>query len=186
MTTIRKGRIEAITGPMFSSKTETLIARIHRATYAKQTVLMFKPIEDTRSGAAVVSHSQKQWPAINIPANLPEQIFAHIEGVQVVGIDEIQFFSPNVIVVVRQLADSGIRVIVAGLDKDATDNPFGPMPLLLAIADRIDKLTGVCTVCGEDATCSQSLMETLTPVAIGAADKYAARCRDHFTPVKFS
>lgn len=177
-----RGRIEVITGPMFASKTETMISRIHRATYAKKQVIVFKPDIDTRSDEnTVVSHSDVMWPAITIPAHHPEHMLSVVGNAHVVGIEEAQFFHSSLVNVVEQLVNLGIVVIAAGLDRDKSGKPFGSMPLLLAIADKVDKLTAVCTTCGEDATCSQWLAQTTGQIQIGAADKYAARCRDHFT-----
>ena len=176
------GRIEAICGPMFSGKSSELLSRIHRATFAKKSVLVFKPVEDTLS-EGLETHSSKEWPAINIPSKHPDQILDLVSEVDIVGIDEVQFFDPSVVEVVETLAAWGKRVIVAGLDKDSKGKPFGAMPQLLAVADRIDKLTAVCTECGEDATCSQYLLGVQTAqLDVGAEDKYAARCRNHFTP----
>lgn len=178
-----EGRIEVICGSMFSSKTETLISRIHKATFAKLPVVIFKPVRDTRTEDTVESHSQRTWPAINIPHDAPGLIFGLVGEAKVVGIEEAQFFTFEILGVVEGLVRLGIRVIIAGLDLDSMGRPFGSMPQLLALADQVDKLTAACTICGEDANRSQRLVPSTELVVIGAADKYAARCRKHFIPV---
>lgn len=180
------GHLEIITGGMFSGKTEELIRRVRRALIGKQRVAVFKPAIDTRSGANVASHSKQEFPAIIIPTEDPQAILPMVLGVpaiQVVGIEETQFFDVSIIDVVTALTDSGRRVIIAGLDMDAWGKPFGAMPALLAMAERVDKLTAICTLCGKDATRSQKIPTYGggAVVDVGAADKYEARCRSHFS-----
>ena len=178
-----EGRIEVICGSMFSGKTETLISRIIRATYARLPVVVFKPVTDTRSEDTVESHSKRTRPALNIPHDNPSLILDLVGEAKVVGIEEAQFFTPAIVDVVEKLVWQGKRVIIAGLEIDSMGKPFGSMPHLLAISDQVDKLTAACTICGEDANRSQRLVPSTELVMIGAADKYAARCRKHFIPV---
>ena len=127
------GSIEVICGSMFSGKTEELIRRIRRAQFANQKIAIFKPCIDTRySDEDVVSHDLKHIPSF--PVDSPEKILNHIDGIEVVGIDEAQFFGSSIVDVATKLADSGIRVIIAGLDTDFLGKPFGPMPALMAVA----------------------------------------------------
>lgn len=177
-----KGRIEVITGPMFAGKTEELIRRLRRATIAKQRVLVFKPHLDTRSGNCLSSHSKQEFPALCTDALHPEALLDQIDGAQVIGIEEVQFFAEPIADILDELTNQGRRIIVAGLDLDAWGRPFGQMPTIMATAERVDKLVAVCTVCGGDATRSQKITSSATTVDIGAGDKYEARCRDHFAP----
>ena len=145
---MKKGWIEVIAGCMFSGKSEELIRRVRRAKIARQKVQVFKSSLDTRyDEAKVVSHSGAKVEAISV--DHPEEIIAKIDDdTQVVAIDEAQFFSEKIVDVIEFLADRGIRVIVAGLDLDFRGEPFGPMPALLARAEKVDKLTAICMVCG--------------------------------------
>ncbi len=180
-----QGRLEVITGPMFSGKTEELIRRLRRAVIAKQKVQVFKPALDNRyAEEAVASHAGSAFEAV--PLERIEDIWQHLaEDTTVVGLDEAQFFSPDVTEVARRLADSGLRVIVAGLDMDFRGEPFGPMPALLAQADRVDKLQAICVVCGFPASRTQRLIDGKPAryddpvVIVGAAEMYEARCREH-------
>lgn len=182
------GWIEVITGPMFSGKTEELIRRLVRARIARQRVVVFKPKIDDRFGSdAVVSHSAQRIPSVAVANS--EEIARLFKGMdlpaQVVGIDEAQFFGESLCPVVDALADAGARVLVAGLDQDYLGKPFGPMPVLLAIADAVTKQHAVCIVCGAHATKSQRLSSALgiggqgtgEQVLVGAAKLYEARCR---------
>ncbi|RLD15264.1 MAG: thymidine kinase [Caldiserica bacterium] len=182
---MKKGWIEVIAGCMFSGKSEELIRRVRRAKIARQKVQVFKSSLDTRyDEAKVVSHSGAKVEAISV--DHPEEIIAKIDDdTQVVAIDEAQFFSEKIVDVIEFLADRGIRVIVAGLDLDFRGEPFGPMPALLARAEKVDKLTAICMVCGEEATRTQRIIDGKPAsyydpiVVIGAQEKYEARCRRH-------
>lgn len=176
------GHIEVICGCMFSGKTEALITQLRRAEIAKLRFQVFKPVVDTRySQNEVASHNQSRFPAINI--RFSEEIYQHIEPyTQIVGIDEAQFFDPNIANVAVKLAESGRRVVVAGLDTDWQGQPFGPMPQLLAIADIIHKQYAICVVCGASATRTQRIVGTDEQFLLGSTDSYEARCRKHFDP----
>jgi len=181
-----QGMVEVIVGPMFSGKTEELIRRLRRAVIAKQKVQVFKPAIDTRyDEREVVSHAGGAFSAI--PLSAIDQIWDYLEDdTTVVGIDEGQFFGDAINDVVRRLADErDIRVIIAGLDMDFRGEPFGPMPFLMAEADRVDKLQAICVVCGAPATRSQRLINGKPAhyndpvVVVGASEMYEARCRKH-------
>ena len=178
------GWIEVITGCMFSGKTEELIRRLRRAKIAKQKVVIFKPIIDTRySHNSIVSHSEQSLPSILIKD--ASEILDLIEDAQVVGIDEAQFFSNNLVNVCNQLADEGKRVLVAGLDMDYRGIPFEPIPQLLSIAEYITKSLAICMVCGNPADRTQRKTASSERVIVGAADLYEARCRKcHYIPTE--
>ncbi|WNG42042.1 thymidine kinase [Archangium minus] len=171
------GWIEVICGSMYSGKTEELIRRIKRAVYGKQVVQVFKPKLDNRyDETQVVSHSQLKL--TSIPIERAEEIFLHLAPrTQVVGIDEVQFFGPEVVSVCEALANRGLRVVVAGLDQDYQGRPFEPMPQLLAIAEYVTKQLAICVVCGNPANRSQRLVDRGERVVVGAAGAYEARCR---------
>jgi len=176
------GWIEVIAGCMFSGKTEELIRRLRRAKIAKQNVKIFKPKIDTRySDTKIVSHSEQTLPSIII-----EDINKIIElskDAQVIGIDEAQFFSNDIVNVCNNLADDGKRVIVAGLDQDYRGIPFEPMPQLLSIAEYITKTLAICVECGNPADKTQRKTESSERVIVGASDIYEARCRKcHYIP----
>ena len=180
---VNHGYIEAVIGPMYSGKSEELIRRLKRAKIAKQNVVVFKPqIDDRYSKEDVVSHSGD---AINaIPISKPSQIYDYIDNTtQVVGIDEVQFFDIDIVDVAVDLADKGIRVIAAGLDMDFKGEPFGPTPRLLAMAEFVDKIQAICSVCGQPATRSQRLINGKPArysdpiIQVGAVESYEARCR---------
>ncbi|MDY0125499.1 MAG: thymidine kinase [Anaerolineaceae bacterium] len=179
------GSLEVITGPMFCGKTEELIRRLRRATIAKQKVQVFKPVIDDRYAySKVMSHSGADYQAF--PLSTSQEIIDNLESdVTVVGIDEAQFFDNDIVNVANQLADRGLRVIVTGLDTDFRGEPFGCMPVMIAKADKVDKLSAICMVCGEDATRTQRLVNGKpahynNPVVIvGASEMYEARCRHH-------
>ena len=178
------GWIEVITGCMFSGKTEELIRRLRRAKIAKQKVVIFKPIIDTRySNNAIVSHSEQSLPSILIKdAN---EILELAEDAQVIGIDEAQFFSNDLVDVCNKLADEGKRVLVAGLDMDYRGIPFEPMPQILSIAEYITKSLAICVECGNPADRTQRKIASPERVIVGAADMYEARCRKcHFIPTE--
>ena len=178
------GWVEVVTGCMFSGKTEELIRRLNRATYAKQRVVVFKPTVDDRYAVdAVVSHSSQRFDCI--PVRHASEILARVGDAQVVGIDEAQFFGEGLVDVCEQLANDGVRVVVAGLDQDYRGRPFAPMPHLLAVSDYITKTHAVCVVCGAPANRSQRLIDRDGQVLLGATDTYEARCRLHFDPEVF-
>ena len=172
----KRGSVEVITGSMFSGKTEELIRRLRRAKYAGQRVEIFKPALDRRYSAdSVVSHDEKSIPST--PVDNPASILLLAGDVDVVGIDEAQFFDDAIVEVCNKLADNGIRVVVAGLDMDFTGIPFGPMPALLAIADDIVKVHAICVRCGNLAQYSYRTSNDDRVVLLGEKDKYEPLCR---------
>jgi len=179
------GFVEVIAGSMFSGKTEELIRRLRRAQIAKQKIQVFKPALDTRySESKVTSHSGFNFEAT--PVQSSRDILELVkEDTTVVAIDEAQFFDSEVIQVVHHLADHGIRVLVGGLDMDFRGEPFGPMPILMAQAERVDKLQAICMVCGDSASRTQRLIDGKPAkyndpvVVVGASELYEARCRLH-------
>lgn len=177
------GSITAITGCMFSGKTEELIRIIKRQLLRKKSYQIFKPTLDTRFGAndLVISHNQQKLPAIGIDD--AKDILIHLKkSVNVIGIDEAQFFSEDIVLVMNELTQMGIDVVVSGLDTDWQGRAFHPMPLILANADSIRKLYAVCSVCGSDATRTQRLVSSNKTILVGAGEVYQARCRTHFDP----
>lgn len=179
----RKGSIEVICGSMFSGKTEELIRRMKRAQYAKQKVEIFKPEIDTRYDAVkVVSHEGNSIHSTPVPAS--SHILLLADDVQVVGIDEAQFFDAGLVDVCNQLANSGIRVIVAGLDMDYLGKPFGPMPALLAIAEHVTKVHAICMRCGNIANHSHRITDEDALVLLGETTNYEPLCRDCFSAAK--
>lgn len=177
------GTVTVITGCMFSGKTEELIKTIKRHHLAKKNYQIFKPTLDNRFGYEdlIVSHNQQKLPATTVDD--PKEILLHLKkSINVVGIDEAQFFSEDIISVVNELAKVGIDVVLSGLDTDWQGRPFHPMPLLLATADIIKKQYAVCSICGEDATRTQRLVSVNKTVLVGAGEVYQARCRTHFDP----
>lgn len=178
------GWIEVITGCMFSGKTEELIRRLNRARYAKLDVAVFKPSVDVRYALEdVVSHSEGRLPCI--PVATATDILRHTARVNVVGIDEAQFFDRSVVDVANRLADEGRRVVIAGLDQDYRGAPFEPIPELMAVAEYVDKMLAVCMVCGAPANRSQRLVARDARVLLGATEVYEARCRVHWKPDGF-
>ena len=179
---MKQGYIEVICGCMYSGKTEELIRQIKRCDYAKQNYLVFKPkVDDRYSDEDVTSHNQDSVYSIAIDDIY--DVYTHIQhDTQVVGIDEAQFFGPEIVEVTRKLAKNGRRVIVAGLDTDWQGQPFGPMPQILATADIIKKQYAICMTCGESATRTQRLVASEDEVLIGSFNMYEARCRKHFDP----
>lgn len=181
----RTGKIEVITGCMFSGKSEELIRRLRRARIAKQKIQVFKPSIDTRySYIEIVSHNGEKIEAE--PVKDVSELAGKIRSdTDVVGIDEAQFFDNSIVDVANSLADEGMRVIIAGLDMDFRGEPFGPMPFLMAIADEVLKLHAICAICGDEATRTQRLINGKPAsyndpiVMIGASEKYEARCRKH-------
>lgn len=175
----RKGCIEVVCGSMFSGKTEELIRRMKRAQFAKQKVEIFKPSIDVRySEQEVVSHNHNA--ILSTPVESSASILLLAEDVEVVGIDEAQFFDSGIVDVVRELAGRGIRVIVAGLDMDYKGTPFGPMPALMAIADDVFKAHAICVRCGNLATFSHRLVSSSRQVLLGETEKYEPLCRECF------
>jgi thymidine kinase len=170
------GWIEIIAGGMFSGKSEELIRRLRRAVIARQRVQVFKPLIDDRySTDDIVSRDDRRLKAN--PVSTSVELLARVEiGVQVVGIDEVQFFDPGVVEVCMQLADAGIRVIAAGLDQDYMRRPFGPMPALLAVAEDVSKMHAVCVRCRGAAHYSQRVSGGNAQVEVGDSS-YEARCR---------
>ncbi|HNQ38179.1 MAG: thymidine kinase [Prolixibacteraceae bacterium] len=172
----RTGVIEVITGSMFSGKTEELIRRLRRAGFARQKVEIFKPAIDVRySESDVVSHDEHS--IRSTPVENSSNILLLSAGVDVVGIDEAQFFDKHLVDVVVQLANQGVRVIVAGLDMDFKGNPFGPIPGLMAVADFVTKVHAVCVRCGSNAQFSHRLSEKEQVVLLGEKDIYEPLCR---------
>jgi len=176
------GWIEVIAGSMFSGKSEELIRRLNRARIARQKVQVFKPQIDARySKEEIASHSGQTHGSTPVAttAEMMNQVHA---DTQVVGIDEAQFFDMAIVDAVNELAETGKRVIVAGLDQDYTGRPFEPMPQLLSIAEFITKTHAICVKCGSTANYSQRTVASVARVEVGAADKYEARCRQCFVP----
>jgi len=172
----QRGRIEVICGSMFSGKTEELIRRLKRATIAKQKVEIYKPAIDTRySEENVVSHDSNS--ILCTPVNTSESILLLTGGVDVVGIDEAQFFDENLVDVCNTLANSGIRVIVAGLDMDYLGKPFGPMPALCSIAEDVTKVHAICVECGSLAQYSYRTASSDKQVLLGEKNEYKPLCR---------
>ncbi len=172
----RKGSIEVVCGSMFSGKTEELIRRMKRAKFAKQKVEIFKPAIDTRySDEDVVSHDHNVIQST--PVDSSQNILLLADGIDVVGIDEAQFFDMGIVDVCQQLANRGIRVIVAGLDMDYKGVPFGPMPALLAIAEDVYKFHASCVHCGDLAYVSHRLVSSEKRVLLGETESYEPLCR---------
>jgi len=179
------GSIEVICGSMFCGKTEELIRRLRRAEIARQKVQVFKPAIDNRYHTnGVTSHAGMNFDAISIHQAAEIQALLKADTT-VVGIDEAQFLDDGILSVVKKLADENLRVIIAGLDMDFRGEPFGCMPVLIAIAERVDKLQAICMVCGEPASRTQRLVNGKPAhyndpvVIVGAAEMYEARCRKH-------
>jgi len=174
------GHIEAITGGMFSGKSEELVRRLRRAAIARQKVQVFKPEADTRHHPErLVTRDKRELEAVTV--GCIEELRRKLQpGVQVVGIDEAQFFDTGLIELVGELADSGIRVIVAGLDLDYLRRPFGPMAQILAIAEYVDKMHAVCMRCGAPAHYSQRVAGGTEQLQVGDGEAYEARCRACF------
>ncbi len=172
----RPGRIEVVCGSMFSGKTEELIRRMRRAEFAKQKVEIFKPAIDTRySEEDVVSHDQHAIPST--PIDSSASILLLTSDIDVVGIDEAQFFDMGLVDVCNQLANRGVRVIVAGLDMDFRGVPFGPMPALCAIADDVTKVHAICVKCGNLAYLSHRTVSDERRVLLGETQEYEPLCR---------
>jgi thymidine kinase len=179
------GSLEVICGSMFCGKTEELIRRLRRAEIARQKVQVFKPIIDTRYQVAkVASHSGSAFEAL--PIEKSSQILEKIrDDTTVVGIDEAQFFDPDILNIIQKLVEDNKRVICAGLDTDFRGDPFGVIPTLMALAENVDKLQAICMVCGEPASRTQRLVNGNPAfyddpiIIVGASEMYEARCRLH-------
>ncbi len=172
----KAGSIEVICGSMFSGKTEELIRRMKRAQFAKQKVEIYKPCIDVRySEDQVVSHDSHSIPST--PIDSPASMLLLSSDVEVVGIDEAQFFDETLVDVVQTLANRGIRVIIAGLDTDYLGKPFGPMPALMAVAEEVQKVHAICVKCGSPANHSHRLVENDALVVLGEKDEYEPLCR---------
>lgn len=183
--TYHSGWIETITGSMFSGKSEELIRRLRRGIYAKQKVVVFKPtIDDRYHKEKVVSHDGNEIEAINISTSR-EILNQDLDDVDVIGIDEVQFFDGEIVNIVEQLAKNGHRVVVAGLDMDFRGEPFEPMPKLLAVSEQVTKLQAVCAVCGSPSSRTQRLINGEPAkiddpiILVGANESYEPRCRAH-------
>ena len=175
----KSGCIEVICGSMFSGKTEELIRRMRRAKFAHLKVEIFKPMIDVRySEEEVVSHNATS--ILSTPVESSSSILLLSHDVDVVGIDEAQFFDDGIVEVCQKLANSGVRVIVAGLDMDYLGKPFGPMPTLMAIAEHVDKVHAICVKCGDPAQHSHRLSQSDKLVELGETDKYEPLCRHCF------
>ena len=175
--THRPGRIEVVCGSMFSGKTEELIRRMKRAKFAKQKVEIFKPSLDTRySDVDVVIHDQHSIPSTPIDSSSTIALLS--SDIDVVGIDEAQFLDDGVVDVCNDLANRGVRVIVAGLDMDFQGKPFGPMPALCAIADEVTKVHAICVKCGALAYISHRLVANDKRVLLGEQMEYEPLCRE--------
>jgi len=174
------GSVEVICGSMFSGKTEELIRRLKRASYAKLKIKIFKPKIDTRyDETKVVSHDERELDSI--PVRLSSDILRHAVNIDVAGIDEAQFFDEDIIKVCNHLANKGIRVIVAGLDMDYLGKPFGPMPQLIATAEHVTKVHAICVKCGSLANHSHRVSKEETLVMLGESDNYEPLCRNCFS-----
>lgn len=174
--TRRRGRIEVICGSMFSGKTEELIRRLKRAKFARQKVEIFKPAIDTRySDESVVSHDSHS--ISSTPIDSSATILLLTSDIDVVGIDEAQFFDSGLVEVCNELANNGVRVIIAGLDMDFRSKPFGPMPQLCAIADEVSKVHAICVKCGQLANFSHRTVKNDKQVLLGETSEYEPLCR---------
>ncbi len=179
------GSVEVVCGSMFSGKTDELIRRLIRATIAKQKVQVFKPAIDIRYAVEkVTSHAGSDFDAT--PIERSTDILSKVEkDTTVVGIDEAQFFDPEIVQVAEALASRGVRVLVAGLDMDFRGEPFGAMPIFMSMAEHVDKLHAICMVCGDEASRTQRLVNGKPAryddpvVIVGASELYEARCRIH-------
>ena len=182
------GVLEVITGPMFSGKSEELIRRLKRARIARQRVAIYKPDIDLRyHRSAIASHSEQTLDAAVVTptaAHLREALFAtgQVQTVEVIGVDEVQWFDSAIQPLTMELVALGKRVVLAGLDTTFANEPFGPVPALMSLADRVTKLNAVCMTCGQPAIHTQRLSHSQELVVVGAAGLYEARCRAHFQP----
>lgn len=179
----KRGCIEVVCGSMFSGKTEELIRRLKRAQFARQKVEIFKPMIDNRyHELKVISHEGREIHSTPVPSSSNILLMAH--EAEVVGIDEAQFFDTGLTGVCKQLADSGIRVIVAGLDMDYLGKPFGPMPELMACAEYVTKVHAICMQCGNLAHVSHRKINNDNLVLLGETESYEPLCRDCYNKAK--
>lgn len=181
-----RGHVEVITGGMFSGKSEELVRRLRRATIARQSVQVFTPAADTRKGPGerLVTRDNRDFEALRVDGSAELERRLRFD-VQVVGVDEAQFFDHGLVEVVQKLADRGVRVIVVGLDLDYRREPFGPMPAIMALAEYVDKMHAICVRCGRPAHYSQRVAGSAAQVQIGDSESYEARCRqcyERFVP----
>lgn len=186
----KKGRLEVVCGSMFSGKTEELMRRVKRAEFARQNVLTLKhQLDNRKSQTCLVSHSGQEYAALPIQddaTSLKQILELATPLTTVVGIDEVQFFPAEIVEIIMQLVDRGVRVIVAGLDLDFRGEPFGIMPVLLSVADEVLKLKAICVLCSNDAHHTQRIINGSPAryddpiILVGAADYYEARCRNCF------
>lgn len=186
------GWVEVVSGVMFSGKSEELLRRVRRAVIARKQVQVFKSHLDDRYGGVfrISSHDGSELEALPVSSSLQIAELARPEA-QVIAIDEAQFLDDGIVSVVNDLADRGVRVIVAGTDMDFRGEPFGPIPALLAVAERVDKLHAICVVCGDLATRNQRLIDGRPAPAegptikVGGSESYEARCRKcHDVPLR--
>ncbi|MGN1400499.1 MAG: thymidine kinase [Bacillus sp. (in: firmicutes)] len=181
----KAGWMELICGSMFSGKSEELIRRVRRTQFARQKTIVFKPaLDDRYAKKAVVTHNGAS--VIAVPVKKSADIFKHINNdYDVIAIDEVQFFDEEIVEVAQYLANSGFRVILAGLDQDFRGEPFGPVPLLMALSENVTKLQAVCSVCGQAASRTQRLIDNEPAnyhdpiILVGASEAYEPRCRHH-------
>lgn len=181
----QSGWIELICGSMFSGKSEELIRRVRRANYANLSIIVFKPAIDNRyDDTQVVSHNGNS--TIAHPIQCSEEILEYIdEDIDMVAIDEVQFFDEKIVEIAEELAHRGIRVIAAGLDTDFRGEPFGPVPKLMAVSESVTKLSAICPICGSPATRTQRLIDGKpasyddSVILVGASESYEPRCRHH-------
>lgn len=177
------GRLEVICGPMFAGKSEEFIRRLRRADIANLKTLIFKPVLDTRADDEITSHNGNRMKAIPLSDAKDILTYPDLASYDVIAIDEAQFFSADIVPVIRELVSMGKRVIVAGLDLDYRSEPFGPMPQILALADSITKLQAICVVCGDDACRSQRIINGNPAryddplIMIGSEESYQPRCK---------
>ena len=182
-----KGWVEVVCGSMFSGKTEELIRRIRRAQFAKQKIELFKPAIDTRyDETEMVSHDASAMPSTPVHNASEILLYVSMDTVEVVGIDEIQFFDEGIVGVCDQLANAGIRVIVAGLDMDYLGNPFGPMPKLMTIAEYVSKVHAICVQCGDLAQYSHRIVAGDKQVLLGETDAYQPLCRSCYNQLRIT
>ena len=181
---LKRGWIEVVCGSMFSGKTEELLRRIKRATFANQKVELFKPAIDVRyDEEEVVSHDANSMQSTPVHNSAEILLYVNMDTVEVVGIDEVQFFDDGVVDICNQLANNGIRVIVAGLDMDYLGKPFGCMPKLLAVAEYVTKTHAICVKCGDLAQFSHRLVASDRQVLLGEKDSYEPLCRHCYNEV---
>lgn len=181
---INRGWIEVVCGSMFSGKTEELLRRIKRATFANQKIELFKPAIDVRyDEEEVVSHDSNSMISTPVHNSAEILLYVNMEEVEVVGIDEVQFFDDGVVDICNKLANNGIRVIVAGLDMDYLGQPFACMPKLMAIAEYVTKTHAICVKCGDQAQFSHRLVANSQQVLLGEKDSYEPLCRHCYNEI---